>query len=94
MFSVIHAAFLVDRHVMMKRLEDLADSPLVPSLLVKIHLEADKELMHVCEAHFHTSHRLRYYMFTIPNSPLWVSTYHTDSAEIHSTNSTTSIATA
>ncbi|THH20952.1 hypothetical protein EW146_g509 [Bondarzewia mesenterica] len=33
-------------HVMQKRLEDLADSPLVPALLTKIHLEADKELMH------------------------------------------------
>lgn len=33
-------------HVVLKRLEDLAESPVVPALLAKIHLEADKELMH------------------------------------------------
>ena len=31
----------------MKRLEDLADSPLVPSLLIKVHEEGDKKLMDV-----------------------------------------------
>ena len=31
----------------MKRLEDLADSPLVPSLLINVHEEGDKKLMDV-----------------------------------------------
>lgn len=31
----------------MKRLEDLEDSPLVPSLLIKVHEEGDKKLMDV-----------------------------------------------
>ena len=34
-------------HPIMKRLEDLADSPLVPSLLIKVHEEGDKKLMDV-----------------------------------------------
>lgn len=32
-------------HPIMRRLEDLADSPLVPKLLAKIHLESDEKLM-------------------------------------------------
>ncbi|KAL5498789.1 hypothetical protein ACEPAH_2144 [Sanghuangporus vaninii] len=32
-------------HPIMKRLEDLADSPLVPALLTKLHEEGDKKLM-------------------------------------------------
>ncbi|KAF9030721.1 hypothetical protein BDZ89DRAFT_660335 [Hymenopellis radicata] len=32
-------------HVMLKRLEDLVETPLVPALLAKIHLEGDKALM-------------------------------------------------
>ncbi len=32
---------------MLKRLEDLVETPLVPALLAKIHLEGDKALMEV-----------------------------------------------
>jgi hypothetical protein len=31
----------------MKRLEDFADSPLVPALLAQIHADSDRELMNV-----------------------------------------------
>ncbi len=31
----------------MQRVEDLADSPLIPALLEKVHLEADPALMKV-----------------------------------------------
>lgn len=36
-------------HPIMKRLEDLKDSPLVPALLAKVHLEADAKLIKVRE---------------------------------------------
>ncbi|PAV19140.1 hypothetical protein PNOK_0598400 [Pyrrhoderma noxium] len=38
-------AIIFGVHPIMKRLEDLADSPLVPSLLIKVHEEGDKKLM-------------------------------------------------
>ncbi|KAI5120885.1 hypothetical protein M0805_002985 [Coniferiporia weirii] len=38
-------AIIFGVHPIMKRLEDLADSPLVPALLAKVHEEGDKKLM-------------------------------------------------
>lgn len=35
------------RHVMLKRLEDLVETPLVPALLAKIHVDGDRALMDV-----------------------------------------------
>ena len=38
---------LVERHPVLRRIEDLADSPLVPALLEKVHLESDPILLKV-----------------------------------------------
>lgn len=38
-------AIIFGVHPIMKRLEDFADDPLVPSLLIKVHEEGDKKLM-------------------------------------------------
>lgn len=35
------------RHPVLKRMEDLADNPLVPALLAKIHTDSDETLMKV-----------------------------------------------
>jgi hypothetical protein len=38
-------AIIFGVHPIMRRLEELADSPLIPKLLAKIHLESDEKLM-------------------------------------------------
>lgn len=38
-------------HPVLRRMSDLADSPLVPALLAKIHTDADRELMDYKKSH-------------------------------------------
>lgn len=44
---MIGSYLMLNRHPIMKRLEDFEDSPLLPALLIKVHEEADKVLMDV-----------------------------------------------
>lgn len=44
---MIVSYLMLNRHPIMKRLEDFEDSPLLPALLIKVHEEADKVLMDV-----------------------------------------------
>ena len=40
-----------DRRPILKRMEDFADSPLVPALLAQIHADSDQTLLKVCYSH-------------------------------------------
>ena len=46
-FEFMLTGDVLGRHPVLKRMEDLADNPLVPALLAKIHTDSDETLMKV-----------------------------------------------
>jgi len=57
-------------HPIMKKLEDLKDSPLVPALLSKVHLEGERKLMKVSFVFFAT------WMVTVAETKKLISNHH------------------